>query len=121
MVSILAAGLLYLPQSMVTAGWQLLVLQALTGVAVGGIIPSISALLANYSQPGHEGAVYGLDNSINAAGRAVAPLLGGAIAAWFSLRATFTSTAVILFIAFIMANTLIPKIPVSIERKEDGG
>ena len=76
-VSILAAGFIYLPQSMVTEGWQLLALQGLTGIAVGGIIPSISALLANFTQPGQEGAVYGLDSSINAAGRAVAPLIGG--------------------------------------------
>jgi DHA1 family multidrug resistance protein-like MFS transporter len=109
--SVLAAGVLYLPQSLVTAEWQLLILQAVTGIAIGGVIPSISALLANYTQPGHEGAVYGLDNSINAAGRAVAPLLGSAVAAWFSLRATFTSTAVILFVAFIMANTWIPRLP----------
>lgn len=116
-LSILAAGILYLPQSLVTAGWQLLILQALTGIAVGGIIPSISALLANYTQPGHEGAVYGLDNSINAAGRAVAPLLGSAIASWFSLRATFTFTAVILLMAFILANTLMPRLPAGAERK----
>jgi DHA1 family multidrug resistance protein-like MFS transporter len=115
--SVLAAGLLYLPQSLVTAGWQLLILQALTGVAIGGIIPSISALLANYTQPGHEGAVYGLDNSINAAGRAVAPLIGGAVAAWFSLRATFTATAFILFISFVMANIFMPKLPIDEERK----
>ena len=107
--SIFAAGLLYLPQSAVTAGWQLLILQALTGVAMGGVIPSISALLANHTQPGLEGAVYGLDNSINAAGRAVAPLIGSAVAAWFSLRATFTSTALILFISVGMAITLLPK------------
>jgi len=107
--SIFAAGLLYLPQSAVTAGWQLLVLQALTGVAMGGVIPSISALLANHTQPGLEGAVYGLDNSINAAGRAVAPLIGSAVAAWFSLRATFTSTALILFISVGLAITLLPK------------
>jgi DHA1 family multidrug resistance protein-like MFS transporter len=107
--SILAAGLLYLPQSLVTAGWQLLVLQALTGIAIGGVIPSISALLANYTQPGQEGAVYGLDNSITAAGRAVAPLVGSMVATWFTLRATFTSTAIILFISFVLANTLMPK------------
>jgi DHA1 family multidrug resistance protein-like MFS transporter len=115
--SIFAAGLLYLPQSAVTAGWQLLVLQALTGVAMGGVIPSISALLATHTQPGLEGAVYGLDNSINAAGRAVAPLLGSAVATWFSLRATFTSTALILFISVGLAITLLPKTSTPIQEK----
>ena len=45
-VCTLLAALLYLPQSMVTAPWQILVLQALVGVALGGIIPAIIALLA---------------------------------------------------------------------------
>ncbi len=94
-VCTLLAALLYLPQSMVTAPWQILVLQALVGVALGGIIPAISSLLARLTKPGEEGAVYGLDNSINAGARSVAPLLGAAVAASFSLRATFVATALL--------------------------
>jgi DHA1 family multidrug resistance protein-like MFS transporter len=41
-----------------------LVLQALVGVVLGGIIPAISALLSGHTQPGEEGTAYGLDNSI---------------------------------------------------------
>ncbi|WMT58744.1 MFS transporter [Truepera radiovictrix] len=74
-----AAALLYLPQSLVTQVWQLLVLQALTGVAVGGMTPAIAALLARYTEPGAEGVVYGLDNAIVSASRTVAPLLGAAV------------------------------------------
>ena len=94
-VCTLLAALLYLPQSMVTAPWQILVLQALVGVALGGIIPAIIALLAYLTKPGEEGTVYGLDNSINAGARSIAPLLGAAVAASFSLRATFVATALI--------------------------
>lgn len=101
--SAVLAALFYLPQSLVTAGWQLLVLQALVGVCMGGLIPAISALLARYTQAGEEGAAYGLDNSISSAARAVAPLLGAAVAAWFGLRATFVATALIYLIAAAMA------------------
>ena len=94
-VCTLLAALLYLPQSMVTAPWQILVLQALVGIALGGILPAISALLARLTKPGEEGAVYGLDNSINAGARSVAPLIGAAVAASFSLRATFVATALL--------------------------
>jgi len=94
-VCTLIAALLYIPQSMVTAPWQILVLQALVGVALGGIIPAISAQLARLTRPGEEGAVYGLDNSINAGARSIAPLLGAAVAASFSLRATFVATALL--------------------------
>ena len=109
-VTTLVMGILYLPQAFVTATWQLLVLQALTGIALGGIIPSIAALLANYTKPGHEGAAYGLDNSINAAGRAVAPLAGGMIASWFGLRATFTTTGILFLLTALVAFLWLPKV-----------
>lgn len=108
-ISAFAAAALYLPQSLVTAGWQLLILQALVGIALGGIIPTISALLARYSRPGEEGAVYGLDNSINAGSRAVAPLLGAAVGFWFGLRATFVATALLFLVAGLLAAWRLPQ------------
>ena len=101
--SALLAAVFYVPQSLVTSGWQLLVLQALVGVCMGGLIPAISALLARYTQAGEEGAVYGLDHSITSAARAVAPLLGAIVAAWFGLRATFVVTAFIYLMAAVLA------------------
>lgn len=106
---LLIAALLYLPQSMVQAAWQLLVLQALVGVALGGVIPAIGALLAGFTKSGEEGAVYGLDNSINSGGRAVAPVLGGIVGAGFGLRATFTATAIIYLLAGILAAWRLPQ------------
>jgi DHA1 family multidrug resistance protein-like MFS transporter len=109
-ITTLVMGLLYLPQAYVTSAWQLVVLQGLTGITLGGIIPSIAALLANYTKPGHEGAAYGLDNSINAAGRTVAPLFGGFIATWFSLRATFTTTAIVFLLTSLIAFLWLPRV-----------
>jgi len=108
-VSMLLAAGLYAVQSLITAGWQLLVFQALVGVAVGGIIPMISALLANFIKFGEVGAVYGLDNSINAAGRAVAPLIGALVANRYGLRATFIATGLIFLIASFLAMWRLPK------------
>lgn len=105
----LGAALLYLPQSLVVAGWQLLVLQALVGVAMGGIVPAISALLARYTREGEEGTVYGLDNSITSTARAIAPLLGAGVAAWAGLRVTFAVAAVIYLMAGALAVRGLPK------------
>ncbi|MBN2549845.1 MAG: MFS transporter [Anaerolineales bacterium] len=101
--SALAAAALYALQTFVAAGWQLLVLQALVGVAMGGIIPSISALLASLSQADHAGAVYGLDNAIDAGGRSVAPLLGSLVAMSLNLRSVFAVTAVLFLITSLLA------------------
>jgi DHA1 family multidrug resistance protein-like MFS transporter len=70
---------------------------------MGGIVSAPSALLAQYTEPGEEGAVYGLDNSIVAASRALAPLIGAGVALWFGMRGTFAATAVLFVVVIIAA------------------
>jgi DHA1 family multidrug resistance protein-like MFS transporter len=91
----IGAGLLFLPQAMVSSPWQLVALHTLAGAAAGGIVPAISALLASYTRPGQEGAVYGLDNSVGSGARAVAPMLGVSIAALTGIRSVFAATGII--------------------------
>ncbi len=107
-ISIFMGALFYLPQGWVSAGWQLLILQALVGVAMGGIMPGLSALLTNYTRSGEEGAAFGLDNSVTSAGKTVAPLLGSAVALWFGLRSTFAVTALLFLLAGLLAAWLLP-------------
>ena len=68
----------------------------------------ISALLAYHVRKGTEGAAYGLDNSINAAGRAIAPLLGGAIATWMGVPFTFAATGMIFIFLVIVTLWFFP-------------
>ncbi len=103
------AAMFYFPQSLVTAAWQLVVLQALTGAAIGGVIPTLSALLARYTRPGEEGAVYGLDNSTVSAARAVAPLAGASIAVWFGLRGAFVAAGLIFLVNTLLAFWRLPE------------
>ena len=111
-------ALLYVPQSLVTAGWQLLVLQALVGISLGGINPAISALLARYTRVGEEGSVFGLDNSINAGARSLAPLIGAGVALWFGLRATFIATALLFLLMGLLAARFLPQPHIPREERE---
>jgi DHA1 family multidrug resistance protein-like MFS transporter len=83
--------------------WQLLSLQVLTGACMGGLLPSLSAMLAESSERGDEGCVYGIDNSVTSAGRTVGPVLGAAVALWFSPRASFLLTGIIFGAASLLA------------------
>lgn len=101
--STLFAGLLYLPQAFVTAPWQLLLLQALTGVAVGGLVPSVAALMNLWSPGGNQGATYGLENSVQAAARTVAPLTAAAVATAVGYRGVFIGAAGVYVVILVLA------------------
>jgi DHA1 family multidrug resistance protein-like MFS transporter len=113
----LLAGLFYIPQSSVSEEWQLLILMFLVGIAVGGLIPTRSALLAGYTENGMEGAVFGLDNSIRASGSVIAPLLGSFVALSSGLRGTFIATGVVYLFASMVMRFVLP--PPSRPRKPE--
>jgi DHA1 family multidrug resistance protein-like MFS transporter len=107
-ISALVAGIAFIPQTFVTAPWQLLVLQGLTGAAWGGMTPSLSALLARYTRVGSEGIVYGLDASLVAGARAAAPLVGALVVTLVGLRGIFGATALVFFLVGALAILRLP-------------
>jgi MFS transporter, DHA1 family, multidrug resistance protein len=107
--SALAATLAYIPQFFVANVWQLLILQGIAGLALGGLIAAPSALLANFTQEGDEGAVYGLDNSIVAGARAAAPLIGSTVAMLVGYRGTFAASAILFALVWLAAISFLPK------------
>lgn len=95
--------LLYIPQPFVTDAWQLVVLQALTGLVQGAMVPAIGALMNLRTPDGAKGAAYGLDNSVNAGGRMIAPMLGAGVAVWFGFRGVFALTGVVYVASALVA------------------
>jgi DHA1 family multidrug resistance protein-like MFS transporter len=94
---------------MATSAWYFLFLQVAAGIAHGGVITGVSALLARYTVCGEEGAVYGLDNSINAGARALAPMIGVSVAIWLGLRAVFSAAALLYLVAALLALRGLPR------------
>lgn len=101
--SAIAAALLYIPQSMVTAAWQLVVLQALSGLAVGGLMATTAALMNLWSPRGNQGATYGLDNSVQAAARSISPMAGAGIALWLGMRGVYVGVALVYVVMAAVA------------------
>ncbi len=93
--SALGAALCYLPQPFVTAPWQLIGLQALSGLALGGLLSPMAALMNLWTPANMQGATYALDNSVASAGRSISPMVAAAIATWFGVRSVFGITALI--------------------------
>ena len=101
--SALFTALCYLPQAIVQDYSHFLLLQVLAGIGIGGVLSSLSALLAQYTEPGEEGAVYGLDNAMVSGSQAIAPLVGSLVAMSFGLRGTFALTALLFFCTALFA------------------
>jgi MFS transporter, DHA1 family, multidrug resistance protein len=96
---LLLSSLSFAIQGFVTVGWQLLWLQILYGTALGGTVTGISALLANATEEGDEGFVYGLDNSVNSGARVVGPMLGVTVSGWLGIRMVFGAAAILYLLA----------------------
>lgn len=102
LLCMLASVCIYIPQAMVDATWQLILLQALAGFAYGGIQPSVGALMNLQMPAGSQGATFGIDAGITAAGRSVAPLLAALFAMWLGIRSVFILAAGIYGVAAIV-------------------
>jgi DHA1 family multidrug resistance protein-like MFS transporter len=94
--SLVAAGLVYLPMAAVRDPWQLAGLQALMGIAAGGLIPSANALVAHLSPIERRGAVFGLTAALSGLGGFVGPLLGASLATSLGFRSTFVAAGALL-------------------------
>jgi DHA1 family multidrug resistance protein-like MFS transporter len=94
----LMIGAIYMLQSLTDSAIRLLCLQALVGAALGGIVPSISALLVRSIPSGSEGAAFGLDNSVTSFSWSVAPMVSVSIISTFGLRSVFVATGVLFFL-----------------------
>ena len=105
----LAAALLYIPQVFVANVWQLLILQGVAGLFAGGMVAAPSALLSRYTDRGAAGAVYGLDNSVWSGSKAIAPMLGAAVAMWFGMRGAFALSAVVFALIALTTWTMLPR------------
>jgi DHA1 family multidrug resistance protein-like MFS transporter len=99
----------FLLQAWVGSGWQFLLLHLVAGIAHGGIVTGVTALLARYTQCGEEGAVYGLDNSVNSGARALAPMIGVSIAMGLGLRAVFGAISLLYLSAALLALWGLPR------------
>jgi DHA1 family multidrug resistance protein-like MFS transporter len=104
--SAISAMILYAPQAWVQSAWQLALLQALGGFAVGGLVPSVAALMNLWAPSGNQGATYGLDNSVQASARVVAPLIAATIAVLVGYWGVFLAAAV-LYAAIAVAAVLV--------------
>jgi MFS transporter, DHA1 family, multidrug resistance protein len=68
---------------------QLVLLRFLYGLAAGGILPAMNALVGRLVPPASYGKAYGLTASMTCLGMAAGPFFGGIMASWWGYRWPF--------------------------------
>ncbi|MED5018802.1 multidrug efflux MFS transporter [Paenibacillus chibensis] len=98
LVSLFAAGILFIPQAFVHHPWQLMVLRFLFGLTAGGLVPSVNILIKKITPSRLTGRVFGFNMSAGYLGVFGGAVLGGQVAAWFSIRDVFWITGALLLL-----------------------
>lgn len=90
------AALLLIPQAFVTESWQLIALRFLMGLALGGLLPSVTSVIRHNIPDGVGGNVLGYAISAQYVGQVAGPVLGGFVGGHFGMRSVFLLTAALL-------------------------
>lgn len=93
---LVAAALLLIPQAFVTAGWQLVVLRFLMGLALGGLLPCVTSLIRHHAPARATGMLLGYATSSQYVGQVAGPLVGGFIGGHLGMRPVFLGTSLLL-------------------------
>ena len=93
---LLASSLLLIPQAFVTSSWQLVSLRFLMGLALGGLLPCIAAVIRHNVPDAIAGRALGYSTSAQYAGQVIGPLTGGFVGGHIGMRAVFLGTCVLM-------------------------
>ena len=91
-----ASALLLIPQAFVTAGWQLIALRFVMGIALGGLLPCVASVIRHSVPDRVAGTMLGYSTSSQFAGQVVGPLLGGFVGGHLGMRPVFLCTAALM-------------------------
>jgi MFS transporter, DHA1 family, multidrug resistance protein len=106
-ICMVGASAFMIPQAFVRTPLQLLLLRIGSCFFVGGNLPSANALIAQKTEQGKQGSVYGLSSAIASGSNALGPVIGASIAVTAGYGSVFLTTAGILAAAGVSITVFI--------------
>ncbi|MFD0697879.1 multidrug efflux MFS transporter [Paenibacillus sp. GCM10027628] len=101
LATMIAAGILYIPQAFVSNPWQLTGLRFLLGFAAAGLAPSMNALVKKITPDSLTGRVFGLNVSAQYLGVFGGSVFGGQIAASLGIPWLFFIMSAVLLLGAV--------------------
>jgi len=90
---LLTSSIMFIPQGLVTELWQLVVCRFLFGMAVGGLIPCMTAYIRQVAPLSMQGEVQGYNVSFRFLGNVIGPISGGILSGFFGISTVFFVTS----------------------------
>ncbi len=109
LASLLGAVIMLIPQAFVHHFWLFLLLRFLFGICMGGLIPSLNALIRTVTPKGMESRAYGFNSSFLSLGNFLGPIVGGFCAGVIGIEGVFLLSAAILLIHLLWLARAIQK------------
>lgn len=96
----IGAAIAFIPHVFVHNIWQLLLARFFLGIFIGGMLPSVNALLRTYTPDGMESRAYSFNTSALALGNFSGPIIFGLLIGWIGMSPVFLFSSVLLLINF---------------------
>lgn len=116
LVMLSISGIITMLCSLVKTTSQLMFLRICSGLAAGGIIPTINTHINLETRKKELGRNFGVAGGISSLGAGIGPMIGGAIASVSSIEATFIFSGILIFLTGLLSPILLEK--TSVEKKE---
>jgi DHA1 family multidrug resistance protein-like MFS transporter len=102
-VCLVGASLMFIPQALVQNVWQLFAARFGLGIFMGGLLPTVNALIGKYTPMGMESRAYSFNTSAMSLGNMTGPVVGGAISGLLIIQQIFIISSVLLMVNAIWA------------------
>ncbi|KKO52811.1 MFS transporter [Paenibacillus sp. DMB20] len=99
--ALIGTGLTLIPQAFVTSVWQLIIVRFMMGVFMGGLLPSVNALIRSYTPDGMESRAFGFNTSALALGNMLGAVIGGFLSGFIGIEGLFVVSGSLLIINMI--------------------
>jgi MFS transporter, DHA1 family, multidrug resistance protein len=115
------ASVAYVAQAASRGPVSLFLLRAALGLAIGGLMPPLYAIVARHAPEDRLGGIMGLTSSAIMIGNLVGPIAGGMFAAAAGIRPVFVASGAVLAIAALATRGLAPAISRPAREAADSG
>ncbi|WP_159881366.1 MFS transporter [Paenibacillus puerhi] len=111
-VCLIGAAVASVPQAIAGNVWQLLAARFFLGIFLGGLLPTVNALIRKHTPSGMESRSYSFNSSALSLGNMLGPVVGGAVSGFITIQQIFLISGFLLLInAFWARKSLTPLRP----------